>query len=66
MHATNVTLSVTGNVLINVGPTKEGLIEPIYEERLRQLGTWLSLNGEAIYGSRPWVAQNDTLNSDVW
>jgi alpha-L-fucosidase len=52
--------------LINIGPTKEGRIAPIFEERLRQLGQWLSINGEAIYETRPWIYQNDTVNSDVW
>jgi len=27
---------------------------------------WLQVNGEAIYGSRPWTHQNDTLNGHVW
>lgn len=52
--------------MINIGPTKEGTIAPIFEERLRQLGKWLSTNGEAIYGSKPWKYQNDTKNSNVW
>lgn len=53
--------------MINVGPTKEGHIDPIYQERLIQLGEWLSLNGEAIYESNPWVEhQSDTLTTDVW
>ena len=30
------------------------------------LGSWLSVNGEAIYGSKPWTYQNDTVNPDVW
>ena len=58
--------SCGGNILINIGPTKDGIIVPIFEERLRQLGAWLSINGEAIYGSRPWKFQNDTTNPDVW
>ena len=33
---------------------------------MRQLGLWLNINGEAIYGTRPWKYQNDTINSDVW
>ncbi|XP_050309152.1 alpha-L-fucosidase-like isoform X2 [Anthonomus grandis grandis] len=60
------TISCGGNILINVGPSKEGLINPIFEERLTQLGEWLGINGEAIYESEPWTVQNDTLNSNVW
>jgi alpha-L-fucosidase len=59
-------VSCGGNILINIGPTKEGTIAPIFEERLLQLGKWLSPNGEAIYGTRPWKFQNDTTNSNVW
>ncbi|KAL0279910.1 UNVERIFIED_CONTAM: hypothetical protein PYX00_001366 [Menopon gallinae] len=60
------TVSCGGNMLMNVGPTKDGIITPIYEERLRQMGKWLRTNGEAIYGSRPWTCQNDTLTQRVW
>lgn len=56
----------TGNALINVGPTKEGTIAPIFQERLLALGEWLSINGEAIYGTSPWIHQNDTVNGNVW
>ena len=51
---------------MNVGPTSSGTIAPIFEERLRQVGSWLNINGEAIYSSRPWTYQNDTLTSNVW
>jgi len=60
------TVSCGGNLLINVGPRADGMISPIFEERLTQLGQWLTVNGEAIYASRPWTAQNDTLTPDVW
>ena len=40
-----------GNVLMNVGPTKEGVIPDDSAERLRQIGNWLKVNGESIYGS---------------
>ncbi|WAR31295.1 FUCO-like protein [Mya arenaria] len=59
------TISCGGNVLINVGPTKDGRIVPIFEERLRDLGAWLKLNGEAIYSTRPWTYQNDTVTPHV-
>jgi len=42
------------------------MISPIFEERLRQLGSWLGVNGEAIYASKPWKHQNDTLTPHVW
>ncbi|XP_049813392.1 alpha-L-fucosidase-like [Schistocerca nitens] len=60
------TVSCNGNLLMNVGPTKDGLIMPIYAERLRDMGTWLQINGEAIYASQPWTAQEDPTTTGVW
>lgn len=60
------TVSCNGNILINVGPTKDGVIPPVFEERLVQLGSWLKVNGEAVYGTVPWKAQNDSVTPDVW
>jgi alpha-L-fucosidase len=40
-----------GNFLLNVGPTGEGIIPGPSVERLRQVGEWMKVNGEAIYGT---------------
>jgi alpha-L-fucosidase len=44
--------SKDGNYLLNIGPTPEGLIPEPSVERMRAVGGWLRLNGEAIYGTR--------------
>jgi alpha-L-fucosidase len=38
-----------GNFLLNVGPQPDGLIQSEFQERLRAIGEWLSVNGESIY-----------------
>lgn len=53
-------------MLLNVGPTHDGRIIPVFEERLLQMGQWLTVNEEAVYASKPWIYQNDTYNKDVW
>lgn len=44
-----------GTLIMNIGPTADGLIPPIFQERLGAVGGWLHNNSEAIYGTRPWA-----------
>ena len=45
-----------GNLLLNVGPMPSGEIEARQADRLREMGRWLQVHGESIYGTRggPW------------
>ena len=47
-------VSKNGALLLNIGPRADGTIPEAEEELLLEIGRWLTLNGEAIYGSRPW------------
>lgn len=47
-------VSKNGNLLLNVGPKPDGTIADEDRAVLLEIGDWLRVNGEAIYGSRPW------------
>lgn len=40
-----------GNFLLNVGPQPDGTIQPEFQERLRGIGDWMTINGDSIYGT---------------
>jgi alpha-L-fucosidase len=40
-----------GNFLLNVGPQPDGVIQAEFQDRLRAVGNWLSVNGDSIYGT---------------
>lgn len=60
------TVALGGNYLLNVGPTPDGMIPAVFEERLRGVGAWLEINGEAIYASTPWRVQRENTTVPVW
>jgi len=57
-------VSKNGNLLLNVGPLPDGTIPEIQKEVLIGMGKWLEINGEGIYGTRPWErAEGNTLDN---
>ena len=52
-----------GSLLLGVGPTPSGVIEPVVVERLTAIGEWLQTNGEAIYGTRTLPLCNE---DNIW
>lgn len=65
-------VSKNGNLLLNIGPESDGTIPEQARAILLEMGAWLRINGEAIYGSRPWLLYGEgptkvtstTMNSD--
>ena len=49
-----VLVAAGGGMTLNVGPAADGKIPLLQQERLLELGKWLDINGEAIYGTRPY------------
>jgi alpha-L-fucosidase len=47
-------VSKNGNLLLDIGPRADGTIPEIMQTRLREIGTWLAINGQAIYGTTYW------------
>jgi alpha-L-fucosidase len=43
-----------GNLLLDIGPTADGRIPVIMQQKLLDIGKWLTLNGEGIYETKPW------------
>lgn len=52
-------VSKNGNFLLNVGPKKDGTFADETVAQLEGIGDWLAVNGEAIYGTRPFAAYGE-------
>ena len=48
-----------GNLLLNVGPRPDGTLEDTAYERLREIGDWMQVNSEGIYGTKPYTICQD-------
>lgn len=58
-------VSKNGNLLLNVGPMADGTIPDVQKQRLLELGGWLKINGDAIYGTRPWERAEGKTNQEI-
>lgn len=54
------TVSKNGTLLLNLSPRADGTIPDEQQKTLLEIGTWLSLNGEAIYDTHNWIRFSDT------
>jgi alpha-L-fucosidase len=52
-------LSMNGSLLLNISPTGTGAISDAQRTTLKEVGKWLAVNGEAVYGSHAWVVDGE-------
>ena len=59
LHSLIGNVSLNGNMMLNIGPRANGDVPYEIEERLLAMGSWLTVNGESIYGSQAFDLVKD-------
>ncbi len=59
VHQLADVISKNGNLLLNIGPRSDGTIPEQVQQVLLKVGGWLKINGDAVYGTRPWTTYGE-------
>lgn len=65
VHSLVSIVSRGGNFLLNIGPTADGRIPVIMQQRLKDLGKWMQINGDAIYETQRWEPEQKILTDST-
>lgn len=65
LHQLIDNVSKNGALLLNISPRGDGSIPEEQQQILLAIGQWLKVNGEAIYGSRPWTEFGEGISADT-
>jgi len=53
-------------MLLNIGPKADGTVSELDEERLVEIGKWMVVNGEAIYGTKPYAFRTNESEEKIF
>ncbi len=58
-------VSKNGNLLLNISPRADGTIPQEQQDVLLAIGAWLEVNGDGVYGTRPWIKYGEGPAADA-